>query len=36
VKVVTDQDGGGWRGRIAMVEGETKHRAIVVRTWLPD
>jgi hypothetical protein len=37
VKVVTDQDGGGWRGRLAMVEdGEREHRLIVVRTWLPD
>jgi hypothetical protein len=39
VKVITDNDGGNWRGRLAMVEdGQTKtqHRAVTVRTWLPN
>jgi hypothetical protein len=34
----TDADGGGWRGRLARVEGEdedgSRYRTIAVRTWL--
>jgi hypothetical protein len=37
VKVTTDTEGGNWRERLAKIEdGERGHRAIVVRTWLPD
>jgi len=36
-KIITDTDGGGWRGRLAIAEmSETKHRVVAVRTWLPD
>ena len=37
VKIITDTHGGGWRGRLAIAEAsETRHRVVVVRTWLPD
>jgi hypothetical protein len=35
-KVVTDEHGGGWRGRVVRVvsEDDEVHRALSVRTWL--
>jgi hypothetical protein len=37
VKVITDTEGGNWRGRLATVDdGVSTQRLIVVRTWLPD